>query len=66
MNSVTCLFLVVLVSRNYASPAYEGYYNLADFLYDDLGENSIDESQTIDVSSLGPEAYGFPNKESGM
>ena len=65
MNSLIYIFLVVLISRNNALPAGEGYYNFIDFLYDDIQDNSIDGSQTIDVSSLGPEAYGLPKNESG-
>lgn len=65
MNSIIYIFVVVLVSRNNALPAGGGYYNLIDFFYDDVEDNSIDGSQTIDVSSLGPEAYGLPKNESG-
>lgn len=63
MNSIIFILLVVSITSNNALPAREGYYNL-NFLYDDLYDNSID-GQTIDVSSLGPEAYGLPNNESG-
>ncbi|XP_047033348.1 zinc metalloproteinase nas-4-like isoform X1 [Helicoverpa zea] len=67
MNSLLHIFFITLISRNNALPqrAGGGYYNLIDFLYDDIEENSIYGSQTIDVSSLGPEAYGLPKNESG-
>lgn len=58
-------FFIVLISTNNGLPAGPGY-NFVDFLYDDYGENSIDDgSETIDISSLGPEAYGLPKEESG-
>ncbi|KAH9641322.1 hypothetical protein HF086_013304 [Spodoptera exigua] len=56
-------FFVILISSINALPA--GDYNFFNYLYDDFGENSIDGVETIDVSSLGPEAYGLPRNESG-
>lgn len=63
MNSLLqFVCLILLVQNNKASPARG--YNYFDFLYDDFEDNSIG-SDSIDVSSLGPEAYGLPNTESG-
>lgn len=60
------LCLVFLISSRNASPASRAF-NFFDVLYtDDIdAENSIYGSDVIDVSSLGPEAYGFPTSESG-
>ncbi|KAF9810582.1 hypothetical protein SFRURICE_021035 [Spodoptera frugiperda] len=58
-------FFVILISSIYALPAGEGYYNFFNYLYDEFGENSIDGVETIDISNLGPEAYGLPKNESG-
>ncbi|XP_075984058.1 hatching enzyme 1.2-like [Anticarsia gemmatalis] len=55
--------LVILLPRYNASPASRRF-NFYDILYD-YEENGIDESEAIDISSLGPEAYGFPSSESG-
>ncbi|CAH0595484.1 unnamed protein product [Chrysodeixis includens] len=63
MNSfLQFVCLVLLIQSIQASPARG--YNYFDFLYDDYEDNSIG-SDSIDVSSLGPEAYGLPNSESG-
>lgn len=58
-------FFVILISSINALPAGEGYYNFFNYLYDEFGENSIDGVETIDISNLGPEAYGLPKNESG-
>lgn len=63
MNSfLQFVCVILLIQYIKASPARG--YNYFDFLYDDFEDNNIG-SDSIDVSSLGPEAYGLPNTESG-
>lgn len=63
-NLVFLIFFTFLIPKYNANPASRRYNAYDNVLFND-DFNSIDGSDVIDLSSLGPEAYGFPNNESG-
>ncbi|CAB3256877.1 unnamed protein product [Arctia plantaginis] len=67
INFVFLIFFICLIPKYNANPTsrrFNGYEDVPyNAVFDD--ENSIDGSDVIDLSSLGPEAYGLPNNESG-
>lgn len=62
-QAVKLVLVFLLMSGCQALPAYDA--DAVEVLANSIDENTIDENDKIDLSSLGPEAYGSPKNESG-
>lgn len=65
-SAVSLVQIILYISYCHGLPAYD--VDTVEILANDIDENNIDGidgNDKIDLSSLGPEAYGFPKNESG-
>lgn len=62
MFSVKLVHLIFLVSCYHALPIDD---DAIEIIANEIEDNSIDGETTIDLTVLGPEAFGVPTNESG-